>query len=216
MSSGIRLKVCGITTAGDAAAAAAAGAEWLGFIFHPQSPRHLAPAQYAALRPELPKVRRVAVCVEPTPVELARLDALGFDFFQVHFRVDLPRPQIGSWTATVGGERLWLAPKLPPELDLAADLLPFAETFLLDTYHADKFGGTGATGDWEKFRRQQAARPDKSWVLSGGLSPDNLEAAIAASGARWIDLSSGVESAPGLKDPAKLQRLAQVVKTAVG
>ena len=82
-----------------------------------------------------------------------------------------------------------------------------AETFLLDTFHADKFGGTGETGDWAKFKRHQAAHPGKTWILSGGLNPDNIAAAITATGAKFVDVNSGVEQSPGIKSPAKLQAL---------
>jgi phosphoribosylanthranilate isomerase len=138
--------------------------------------------------------------------ELSAFNALGFDFFQVHFRHDLPPATVASWAETVGVERLWLAPKLPPEVEMPGALLPLAKHFLLDTFHADKFGGTGATGDWAKFARQQTAHADKTWILSGGLNPDNIGEAVRASGARFVDVNSGVESAPGVKDQEKLKR----------
>ena len=85
--------------------------------------------------------------------------------------------------------------------------LPLAATWLLDTYRADAFGGTGHTGDWAKFSRYRLAYPERIWVLAGGLSPENAAAAVAATGARMIDVNSGVELAPGRKDPAKLEAL---------
>jgi phosphoribosylanthranilate isomerase len=106
----------------------------------------------------------------------------------------------------VGVERLWLAPKLPPERDVPPDLLPLAKFFLLDTFHAEKFGGTGLTGDWAKFARQQSAHPKNVWILSGGLNPENVGDALRESGAKFLDVNSGVESAPGVKDLEKLKR----------
>ena len=111
--------------------------------------------------------------------------------------------------ATIGwswSERLWLAPKLPPGVDVAPALLPFAKHFLLDTFHAEGFGGSGKTGDWGKFSRHQAAHPAKTWILAGGLNSENIGEALHASGARFVDVNSGVESAPGVKDHAKLKR----------
>ena len=106
-------------------------------------------------------------------------------------------------------EAAHLLPKLPPAQDVKPEWLPYADNFLLDTFHPDKFGGTGQTGDWAKFKSQQAAYPRKTWILSGGLKPENIGPAIAASAAKFIDVNSGVESAPGVKDLAKLRALRQ-------
>lgn len=205
MINGVRLKVCGITSLVDADAADAVGADALGFILYPKSPRGITLAQYAAMKDRLPPRKRVAVSVEPTAAELAAQAAAGFHFFQVHFRAETPAHLVGSWAETVGLSRLWLAPKLPPGQDVAAAWLPFAETFLLDTFDAEKFGGTGETGDWPKYCRHRDGHPGKTWILSGGLKPDNVAAAIAATGARFLDVNSGVELSPGVKDPAKLK-----------
>ena len=205
MINGVRLKVCGITSLVDADAAAAIGADCLGFIFHAKSPRNLAAAQYAAMKDRLPLGKRVAVCVEPPAAELAALDKLGFDYFQVHFSVETPVAILATWSQLVGGNRLWLAPKLPPGQDVKPGWLPLADTFLLDTFHADKFGGTGETGDWAKFKHHCETHPGKTWILSGGLSADNIAAAVTATGAKFLDVNSGVEQAPGIKSPAKLK-----------
>jgi phosphoribosylanthranilate isomerase len=206
MIGGIRVKVCGLTSAADAQAAAAIGADFLGFILYPKSPRYLSLPQFALLRPHLPDLPKVAVMVAPGEAELAAAGEAGFDFFQIHF----PAGDIGAAryaAARLGAERLWLAPKLPPEAELDPLWLPLAATWLLDTYRADAFGGTGHTGDWAKFRRYSLAYPECRWVLAGGLSPDNAAAAVAATGAQVIDVNSGVELAPGRKDTAKLAAL---------
>ncbi len=209
MINGVHLKVCGLTRAEDAAAAANLGADYLGFIFYPKSPRHVGVERFASLRGHLPTgVKRVAVCVSPTSAELAELATLGFDAFQVHFPADTAPGIVNSWAETVGVSRLWLAPKLPPTEDVRPEWLTVAAAVLLDTFHADKFGGTGETGDWAKFRRHAEAYPRTTWILSGGLRPENVRAARAATGARFLDVNSGVESAPGLKDAAKLAALA--------
>lgn len=206
MIDGIRLKVCGLTALVDAEFAGRCGADYLGFILYPKSPRHISLATFRAMAAHLPERRKVAVSVEPTPAELDAMTAAGFDFFQIHFRHDLPTATIAGWLAAAGAERLWLAPKLPPGVDVPAALLPFANFFLLDTFHAGKFGGTGETGDWPKFARHQQTHPQKTWILSGGLNPENIGEALRASGARFVDVNSGVESAPGVKDHAKLKR----------
>ena len=206
MIGGIRVKVCGLTSAGDAAAAAGIGADFLGFILYPKSPRYLSLAAFAGLRALLPALPKVAVMVAPSDAELAAAEAAGFDLFQIHFPVDDPTSAQAA-VARFGAGRVWLAPKLPPDVVLGPELLALANTWLLDTYRADSFGGTGHTGDWAKFSHCRETHPERSWILAGGLSPENVAAAVAATGARIIDVNSGVESAPGRKDLGKLAAL---------
>lgn len=208
MINGIKLKVCGITSLVDADAADAVGADYLGFIFYPKSPRFVSSAQYKAMQERLPPRRRVAVSVEPTVDELAKQTEHDFDFFQIHFNPQTPLEVIASWGATVDISRLWLAPRLPPGVEIYPELLPMAGTFLLDTFHPDKMGGTGATGDWAMFKRYRETHTEKRWVLSGGLNHENIAEAVVATGARYIDVNSGVEQAPGIKSPAKLKAFA--------
>ena len=205
MINGIRLKVCGITSLVDADAADAVGADLLGFIFYPKSPRWVSNPQYRAMKDRLPPRKKVAVSVEPTAEDLAKQVEHGFDFFQIHFNPQTPVAVIGSWAETVGVSRLWLAPRLPPAVDIYPELMPLADTFLIDTFHPDKMGGTGETGDWAKFKRYQEMYLTKHWILSGGLDPQNVAAAVTATGAKIIDVNSGVEQAPGIKSPAKLK-----------
>ena len=213
MINGISVKVCGITSAADARAAVRIGADYLGFIFYPNSPRCISAASYDAMKSQLPAVKKVAVLVEPSMVDLAALGVMGFDYFQVHFKLSTPITRVQEWSEVVKPATLWLVPQLPPADDVSAELLPLADTFLLDTFHAGKFGGTGETGDWSKFQRHQTAHPQKNWILSGGLKPENVVAAIKATGAKLIDVNSGVESSPGVKDHAKLQELSLVLRS---
>jgi phosphoribosylanthranilate isomerase len=212
MINGVRLKVCGITSLVDAEAADAVGADYLGFIFYPQSPRAVTATQYQAMSERLPPRKRVAVVVEPTQAELTALVAMDFDRFQIHFNAATPLPTLTAWSQLVGRARLWLAPKLPPAMDVTPEWLAQADSFLLDTFHAEKFGGTGKTGDWNKFKRHQATHAGKTWILSGGLNPDNIAAAVTATGAKFVDVNSGVEQAPGVKNPAKLRALEAAIK----
>ena len=143
MSGDIQFKVCGITSAEAADFSVRHGARYLGFNFYPKTPRYLSPERVREFSARLPLGRKVAVLVEPSTAELAALQSLGFDFFQIHFRAELPLAQIAAWSRTVGPERLWLAPKLPPGLDVPAAWLPLARFFMLDTFAPDQFGGTG-------------------------------------------------------------------------
>ncbi len=213
MINGLQLKVCGITSAADAQAAVGIGADYLGFIFYPNSPRCISATNFDAMKTQLPAGRKVAVLVEPSTVDLAALGVMGFDCFQVHFKLSTPVERIREWSEVVKPAKLWLVPQLPPTLDVPVDILPLADTFLLDTFQAGKFGGTGETGDWSKFQRHQTLQPQKKWILSGGLKPANVIAAINTTGAKFIDVNSGVESAQGVKDHAKLLELALVLRS---
>jgi phosphoribosylanthranilate isomerase len=216
MVAGIQLKVCGLTSLVDADSADASGADYLGFNFYPKSPRHIAIGQYRAMHARLPDRRRVAVVVEPTEAELLALRDAGLERFQVHFRHDLPPATVEGWSSAVGPANLWLAPKLPPGADVQASWTQLAGALLLDTFDEKLFGGTGRAGDWPKFRRSRDKFPGTTWILSGGLNPANVGDALAGSGARFLDVNSGVESAPGVKDEAKLKAFAAAVRTAAG
>ncbi len=214
MIDGVRIKVCGLTSLVDAEFADRCGVDYLAFNFYPKSPRFIALETYRAMAARLPERRKGAVTVEPTLADLAAINAAGFDFVQIHFRHDFPAAEVAAWAEAVGVDRLWLAPKLPPGIDVPSSLLPLAKHFLLDTFHADKFGGTGATGDWAKFARHQRAHADKTWILSGGLKPANIGEALRATGARFVDVNSGIESAPGVKDQEKLKQFVLAVHRA--
>jgi phosphoribosylanthranilate isomerase len=204
MINGISLKVCGLTSVNDAIAAAGIGADYLGFVFHPESPRHVGEARFRRMAAQLPAVRKVAVLMEPEPDQLARLAPLGFDAYQIHCREETAPAALAAWREAAGRGRLWLAPQLPAGTGLRPEWLAAADTFVLAPDPADKPGGTGETGAWAGFRRHQQAHPDKTWILSGGLTPENVNAALEASDALFVDVNSGVESAPGEKDQEKL------------
>ena len=208
-SSSPLVKVCGITRARDGAAALEAGASHIGFILYEQSPRAITLEQVGALMAALPVPveKPVAVEVNPDPERLAGMATVGFARYQLHFPHDLSRERIAEWAEIVGRENLWLAPKLPPDQPFPENLLDFAEAFLIDAFSEDAYGGTGHTADWSRFADLKERFPEKKWILAGGLSPDNVVEAIAATGADRIDANSGVESAPGIKDPEKIQAL---------
>jgi phosphoribosylanthranilate isomerase len=214
MIDGIQVKVCGLTSPADANFAASAGADYLGFVLHPKSPRYVSLAQFKAMSGQISTRHSVAVSVEPGAEDLLLMREAGFQRFQVHFRHDTPLEVIEGWSSAVGHDTLWLAPKLPPGVDVPQAWLGLARTILLDTFDEKLFGGTGRTGDWPKFRRHAEGHPHTIWILSGGLNPSNVGAAIAGTGARFIDVNSGVESAPGVKDHAKVGAFFEAVRTA--
>lgn len=208
MINGTQFKVCGLTRARDAQAAAAAGADYLGFILYPKSPRNIRLQQYRDILPRLPHVPKVAVTVAPDLYTLAQLEGAGFDYFQIHFPVGLAE-EVEAWSKLVGKERLWLAPKLPPGVTFDPGLLEFADGILWDAYKkdSDTYGGTGAQSDWATFREMRERYPGKNWILAGGISPENASEALAATGADCLDFNSSLEIEPGVKD---LERISQV------
>lgn len=206
MIDGIRFKVCGLTSLVDAELADKCGADFLGFIFYPKSPRFVSLAQYRAMAARLPDRRKVAVSVEPSADELTAMRDAGFDYFQIHYRAEAPEARLTEWSQIVGEKHLWLAPKLPSGAEVSAAARALAKFILFDTYQSEGFGGSGKTGDWANFARHQAAHRGNLWILAGGLNPENIGDALKQSGAKIVDVNSGVESAPGVKDEAKLKR----------
>ncbi len=206
MIDGVRFKVCGLTSLVDAEFADRCGADYLGFIFHPKSPRFISLAQFRAMASRLPDRRKVAVSVEPATAELTAMRDAGFDFFQIHFGPGTPEAQLTEWSRLVGEKHLWLAPKLSPGTSVPRAALAVAKFILFDSFQPDGFGGSGKTADWATFARHQAAHRGNLWILAGGLNPENIGDALRQTGARIVDVNSGVESAPGVKDEAKLKR----------
>jgi phosphoribosylanthranilate isomerase len=212
MISGIRLKVCGLTSLEDARFAEGCGSDYLGFILYPGSPRHVTVEKFRTLASGLPSAKKVAVGVSPSLDELRGWAASGADFFQIHFPTSAPAETVRGWARAVPPGTLWFAPRLPPGTEVPDALLSLTKVFLLDTFHPTKLGGTGMTGDWDAFARHRLANPGHSWILSGGLNADNIAVALESSGADWVDVNSGVESAPGIKDHAKLAAFVRALK----
>jgi len=214
MIDGIQIKVCGLTSLVDADFADACGVDYLGFNLYPKSPRYVSLAQFRSMAKRIPERHKVAVSVEPAPGELPAMRDAGFELFQVHFRHDTPVAVIEGWSREVGPKALWLAPKLPPDVEVPPAWLGLARTVMLDTFDESLFGGTGRVGDWPKFRRHREGNPGTTWILSGGLGPENVGGALAGSGARFVDVNSGIESAPGVKDREKLKAFVVAVHRA--
>ena len=194
----IRVKICGLNDAAGFDAAVQAGADWAGFVFFPPSPRAVTPAQAAALSARhAGGPLRVGLFVDPADADIAAaLTALRLDVLQVYAsaaRAADVRARFGVavWRAVGvtacaelpdaadGVDGLVIEPKPPPG--------------------ATRPGGNAVSLDWPLLTGWRAPLP---WLLAGGLAPDNVAAAIRASGATAVDVSSGVERARGVKDPA--------------
>lgn len=205
MSTKPEVKVCGLIRLADAELAVELGAGFLGFNCYPKSPRFLGLSAFRALREQLPPAKRVYVQVRPEPDELREAADEGFDLFQLHFSVGEDPRLIEAWATLVSPARLWLAPRIAPGEIFPKHLLGNAETFMIDTYRKGAFGGTGETGDWDRFRQWAEGAPEKRWVLAGGLSPENIAEAVEASQCAVADVNSGIEERPGLKDPVRMR-----------
>jgi phosphoribosylanthranilate isomerase len=200
-----RIKICGLTRPEDARMARELGADYFGLVLYAKSPRQVREDAVASMLAVIPYGKRVAVEVAPEPGKLARRKLQGFDFFQVHFDPEeVPDKMIKAWVAEVGRERLWLAPRQPPGHKIPKAALAAAQTLVVDTYQRGTYGGTGRTGDWTHYKTLCETHPKHRWVLSGGLRPENIRAAVRATQAKVVDISSGIESEPGIKDPVKI------------
>lgn len=197
----VKLKVCGITSLGDARAAIDAGAEYLGFNFYRPSPRYIAPEQTREIIAELPVgITTVGVFVnEARPEDVIELlNVSGAQLAQLHGDEDR------EYCARVGADRVIKALRCGEGFDLQRVSDYPATAILLDAWDAKLYGGTGRRANWEAA--QEAARMVRLF-LAGGLGPDNVSEAIAFVRPFAVDVNSGVESAPGRKDMQKLQRL---------
>jgi phosphoribosylanthranilate isomerase len=200
-----RVKICGITRGEDARLAVSLGATYLGFIFYSKSPRSIPREDFEALQKTLPDSFRVAVDVRPSIGKIKKQISAGFDFFQVHFSEIHDSSYLLELSETVGRDRLWLAPKLPPDMLFPESLFQYADTFLIDTYDAGGFGGSGKTGNWAAFKQLNIDYPEKCWILAGGLNSENIGAALKLADPKIVDASSGVELSPGIKSAEQLR-----------
>lgn len=210
----VRTKICGLTTAPAIQAALDGGASHLGFMMFDRSPRNIAPEQAEILaRPVRGKARVVAVLVDPDDAEVDRAALLKPDLVQLHGRETPSRAREIAARAGVGVIKV-LPVSESRDLDAAAAYDGVAEHLMFETRPpkgADRPGGHGVAFDWTLLAGRRFQRP---WLLAGGLNPWNVAEAIAASGAPIVDVSSGVERGPGLKDPALISAFLDAVRRA--
>jgi len=216
----MKVKICGITNLEDAQTAVAAGADYLGFIFYPPSKRSITPAAAAEIVARLRAAEQcpllVGVFVNESGERMATvLDTVGLDLAQlsgeeVPFLVGDPQsPLYGraykalrpTSLAEAEAEAEWYVPPERPSH------LP---ALLLDTYHPTLRGGTGATGDWEMSAHLAQTIP--GLMLAGGLTADNVAAAVRVVRPFAVDVASGIEDRPGKKDLSLLRRFIRQAK----
>ncbi|MFC3060942.1 phosphoribosylanthranilate isomerase [Paenirhodobacter populi] len=203
---GVRVKICGLTQPEHVDAAVGAGAAYLGFVFFPKSPRHVSVAAARALALEAPVgVAKVGLLVDATDDEIAAVLAqVPLDMLQLHGHES---PERVAEVRTRFGLPVMKAVGVAVEADL--ERLPayeaVADQILVDAKapkDAVLPGGNGLAFDWRLIAGRNWAKP---WMLAGGLTPGNVAEAVRLTGARQVDVSSGVESAPGVKDGAKIR-----------
>jgi phosphoribosylanthranilate isomerase len=211
---GVQTKICGISTPEAVTAALDGGAAWLGFMFFARSPRNLEPdAAWRLAQPVRGKAKVVAVVVDPSDAEVDRIaQVLKPDLIQLHGSETPARARAVGVRAGAG-----IIKALPvsesADLAAAADYESVAEHLMFEgkpPKDADLPGGMGRTFDWTLLSGRRFQRP---WFLAGGLDPWNLPDAVQQSGAPLVDVSSGVERGPGLKDPALIRAFLDAAKS---
>jgi phosphoribosylanthranilate isomerase len=212
-----RIKICGITREEDLRAAVAAGADALGFVFYPKSPRYVTPEQAASLAKALPPfVSAVALFVNPSLDEVRSVTrAANISLIQFHgdetpehcaaIAAEVSRPFVRAYRV-----RPDTAPSDLLECEFAYRAAsPWFSSLLLDTY-VDAYGGAGKVFDWSLIPKELAPRA----VLSGGLSVQNAIEAVARVRPFAVDISSGVEQQKGIKDARKIAAFIAAVRAA--
>lgn len=204
------VKICGITKVEQGQAIAQLGAAALGFICVPASPRYIQPEMIRAIVKQLPqKVDCIGVfanttieiiCQVARQSQLTGVQLHGDESSEFCDRIKQLLPEIKVIKA--------LRVKTTETLELAAIYANHVDTLLLDAYHPHQLGGTGKTIDWKSL---QQFRPSCPWLLAGGLTPDNILEALEKLQPDGIDLSSGVEIAPGDKNLTKIARLFEII-----
>ncbi|MGV3770216.1 MAG: phosphoribosylanthranilate isomerase [Sphingobium phenoxybenzoativorans] len=208
----IAIKICGLSTPETVEAALKGGASHVGFVHFAKSPRHLEIDRLAALARRAPDhVGRVAVLVQPDDALLAAI-APHVDIVQLHGD---ETPERAAAIRARFGRTLWKAIPVKTRADLAAGsaYAGAVDMLLYDAKTpkgADLPGGMGLRFDWDLLA---GFRPPAPWGLSGGLDADNVAEAIRITGAPLVDVSSGVESAPGIKDVDKIAAFCNAVST---
>ena len=214
-------KICGLTTLETLTNAVEAGAAFVGLVAFEKSPRHLAPADARRLLDQtgMGESRRAKVVVVTVAPDDALLDALrryvAPDFIQLHGHATPGRAEAVR-QRTGAGIIKCLPVSGPDDLKPVADWAGVADHLMFDARtpaDATLPGGMGLRFDWTLLADLKLERP---WFLAGGLTPDNVAEAVRLSGAPMVDVSSGVERAPGVKEPALIRAFLQAVDTLPG
>ena len=193
----VRVKICGITRAEDAVLAVELGASALGFVFWPSSPRAITPSLARSIARSVPPfVARVGVFVNAPPDEIAAIVRdVDLDAVQLH------GDEVVADYDAVGARLIKAVPSETDDDVVRAVGLPITTTPLVDATDPVRRGGTGQVSNWERAARIASLRPV---ILAGGLNPGNVMMAIARVRPWAVDVSSGVESEPGIKSASRL------------
>ena len=201
----IRTKICGITRPQDAICVANCGADAIGLVFYPNSPRYVKHDVARQIIQALPPfISVVGLFVNPSPTDVIQtLETLPIDILQFQgdenedFCTQFKRPYIKA-----------IRVKNTQDIENAVQQYQSARALLFDAYHPQQYGGSGQHFDWNIL-------PDninRSWILAGGLNSDNIAQAIITTHAHIVDVSSGVESDKGIKDPIKIRQFMQQIR----
>lgn len=201
-----RIKICGITSMADAKGVVAAGADALGFVFHPASPRYVAPELVAEIVAALPPfVTTVGLFVNLSAVKIHQIMVqTGLQLVQLHG--DEPAQQ-----CCLDPYPVIKAVRVRDETSLTVMGDYPVSALLLDAWCDDQYGGTGRRFDWQLVNQLRAEKPI---ILAGGLNPVNVAAAIQLVNPYAVDVSSGVESSPGHKDLTLVRKFIEQVRNA--
>lgn len=201
-----RVKICGITSLEDARGAVAAGADALGFVFYPDSPRYIAPKLVAEIVAALPPfVSTVGLFVNASTIKIHQIMVqTGLNLVQLHGD-ETPEQCFSGSFPVIKALRVRDGRSLHQ-----LDDFPVA-ALLLDAWSNEGYGGTGKQFDWQLVRELRSSKPI---ILAGGLTPDNVATAIQLVQPYAVDVSSGVESAPGRKDQGLIARFIEQVRNA--
>lgn len=208
----VSIKICGLTSVDAAVAAGAAGADFAGFIFFPRSPRHVTPERAGGIAAALPDtVQRVAVTVNADDRTLDEIIiGLAPDFLQLHGSE--PPERVAEVKARTGLPVIRaLGIGGPADVEAARRFEAEADILLFDSKPEALPGGNGVRFDWGLVGRHAWSLP---WWLAGGLDPETVAEAIRMARPTGVDVSSGVESAPGVKDPARICAFVKAARSA--
>jgi phosphoribosylanthranilate isomerase len=211
----MRVKICGLRSRAEVMAAAGAGATYVGMVFFPRSPRHMTLGDARWVAEGTPEgVIRVALTVDAEDAALEALRAeVPVDMLQLHGHESPDR--VAEIRARFGLP-VMKAVGVADEGDLAqlAGYAAVADQILVDARpprDAERPGGTGVVFDWRLIRGRRWSLP---WMLAGGLNPENVAEAVRLTGAEQVDVSSGVERAPGFKDPTRIAAFVRAASAA--
>jgi phosphoribosylanthranilate isomerase len=201
------VKICGITNSKDALATAECGAVALGFIFYPPSPRYVKPEDAKKIINSLPdKLVRIGVFVNEKPEEIKRvIEYCSLDMIQLH------GDESPEYCNQFPAATIIKAFELNNDDDVSRALNYNVAAILIDSRHAGLYGGTGKTSNWELAR---CIKDKKPLILSGGLNRGNIATAMKTIAPAALDINSGVEASPGIKDHKKLTQIFEIIRAA--